>query len=75
MSTAVFQKIRRYKLHANRNFHALMRPIRNKHQRDYGLIDVAFHNNFEIHVSNSLNRDNQRLNKDKLPYFDDIIMQ
>ena len=31
--------------------------------------------NFEIHVNNSLNRDNQRLNKDKLPYFDDIITQ
>ena len=52
-----------------------MRPVRNKHQRDYGLIDVAFHNNFEIHVNNSLIRDNQRLNKDKLPYFDDITTQ
>ena len=36
-------------------------------------INGSFYGNFEIHVNNSLNRDNQRSNKDKLPYFDDVI--
>ena len=52
-----------------------MTPKRNKHKRDHGLTDGSFHKNFEIHVTNSLDRDNQRSNKDKLPYFDKIIMQ
>ena len=36
-----------------------MTPTHNKFQRDYGLIDDSFHKNFEIHVSNSLNKDNE----------------
>ena len=36
-------------------------------------MDGSFHKNFTIHVNNSLNRDNQRLNKHKLPYFYDVI--
>ena len=50
-----------------------MISIRNKHQRDYGLMDGSSYKNFTIHVSNKVNRGNQRLNKHKLPYFDDVI--
>ena len=39
------------------------------------VLDGSFHKNFEIHVNSSLNRDNQGSNKDKLPYFDDVITQ
>ena len=52
-----------------------MMPIRSKHQRDYGLMDGSLHKKFKILVSNSLNRDNQRLNKHKLSYFDDVIAE
>ena len=34
------------------------------------VLDGSFHKNFEIHVKSSLNRDNQRSNKDKIPYFE-----
>ena len=75
LSTALSQLSRRHKLQANKNFPVFMTPKRNKHKRDHGLIDGSFHKNFESHVTNSLDRDNQRSNKDKLPYFDKIIMQ
>ena len=75
LSKTVFQIRRRNKLQTNKNFPALMTPIHNKHQSDYGLIEGSFHKNFGIHVSSSLNRDNQRSNKDKPPYFDDVITQ
>ena len=48
---------------------------KHQHQCDCGLRDGCFHKNFEIHVSNSLSRDNQCSNKDKLHYFDDVITQ
>ena len=47
----------------------------NINQRDYGLMDGSLHKNFKILVSNSLNRDNQRLNKHKLSYFDGVIAE
>ena len=52
-----------------------MTPICKKEQRDYDLIDGFFHKDLEIHVNNSLKKDNQHSNKGKLPYFDDAIMQ
>ena len=41
----------------------------------YELIDGSFQKNFEIHINNSLNRNNSHSEKDKLPYFDDAITQ
>ena len=52
-----------------------MTPIRNKEQHDYGLINGSFYKDFETHINNSLNKDNHHSNKDKLPYFDDVITQ
>ena len=42
---------------------------KHQHQCDCGLRDGCFHKNFEIHVSNSLSRNNQCSNKGKLQLF------
>ena len=63
-NTVVFHIRRRNNFRSNRNFPILVAPSRNKHQREFRVIDAYFHKNFERHVNRKLSN-KQRQSKFK----------
>ena len=75
----IVHEINRGNQHSNRIFPILKTPIRNKHPRDYRLIDdiVGSVKTFKFISAKvcQVNRGNHQLNKQKNSYFDDVFTQ